>query len=61
MYYLDPSDQARFGLAEPDAEDHGEEEAEQAEHSDSCPHCHAECQGDHTNDCPNFEENPLPF
>ena len=64
MYYLDSSEQARFGLAEPDdadlssAQEHGEE---QAEHSDFCPHCHAECQGDHTSDCPYFEEQPLPF
>ncbi len=41
-YYLDQSDQARFGLAEPDEEDHGEE---QTEHSDFCPHCYAERQG----------------
>ena len=57
-YHLDHSDQARFGLAEPDAEDHDEE---QAEHSDFCPHCYAELQGDHTRDCPYFEEQPLPF
>ncbi len=60
-YFLDSNDQARFGLAEPDDEDFSEEEAEQAEHSDFCPHCYAECQGDHTRDCPHFEEQPLPF
>ncbi len=59
-YHLDYSDQIRFGLAEPD-DDHSEEEAEQAEHSDFCPHCHAECQGDHAVDCPHYEEQPLPF
>ncbi len=57
-YHLDYSDQVRFGMQEPDAEDHGEE---QAEHSDFCPHCYAERQGDHTSDCPYFEEMPLPF
>ena len=56
-YYLDSNDQARFGLAEPD-EDHSEQ---QAEPSDSCPHCYAECRADHTRDCPHFEEQPLPF
>ena len=60
-YFLDSNDQARFGLAEPDAEDHSEEEAEQAEPSDSCPHCYAEGQGDHAPDCPHFVEQPLPF
>ena len=58
MYYLDPSEQARFGMAEPDGEEHSEEHAEP---DDSCPHCYAECQSDHTRECPYFEENPLPF
>ena len=58
MYYLDPSDQARFGISEPDDE---QAEYEQAEPSDSCPHCHAECQGDHAPDCSHFVEQPLPF
>jgi len=56
-YHLDYADQVRFGMQEPD-DDHGEYEDE---HSDSCPHCYAECQSDHTRECPYFEENPLPF
>ena len=53
------ADQVRFGLAEPDDDDHSEYEDE---HSDFCPRCHAECQADHTNDCPYFfEEQPRPF
>ena len=57
-YHLDHSEQARFGLAEPDDEHHSEE---QAEPSDRCPHCHAARRADHTRDCPYFEEEPLPF
>ena len=57
MYYLDYSDQIRFGMQEPD-DDHGEE---QAEHSDFCPHCYADRQADHTRDCLYFEEQELPL
>ena len=63
MYHLDPSEQARFGMHEHD----GERGEEQTEHSasfqqpDACPHCHATRKSDHTNDCPHFEEQPLPF
>ena len=57
-YFLDFSDQVRFGLQEPDDADHGEETQDAF---DFCPHCYAESQADHDRECPHFEEQPLPF
>ncbi len=68
-YFLDFSDQVRFGIQEPDDEHYGyEPKAADGypvgyEGTRRCEHCQrwAENEWEHAEECPHFEEQPLPF
>ena len=62
-YYLDPNDQARFGMQEPDDEPEPLYPPEDYPEPEQCDKCMAwgHDASDHTRDCPYFEEQELPL